>query len=85
MLTVQYLLQSDQDLFTDMKRNEKNTHSSHARPKTKARGQLVTIADYMCASLEANNNHPMHLHMNYMYNGCTCPIINDQGYNRDNT
>ena len=46
--------QSDQDLFTDARtKNEKNTHSAHARPKTKAIGQLVDIADYMVASLEA--------------------------------
>ena len=35
----------------------KNTHSFHARPKTKASGQLVGIADYMGASLEMNHNH----------------------------
>ena len=38
--------QSDQDLFTDARtKNEMNTHSSHARPMTKASGQLVGIAD----------------------------------------
>ena len=45
-------------------KNEKNTHSSHARPKTKASGQLVGIADYMGASLEVNDKHTMHMYMN---------------------
>ena len=36
---------------------QKNTHSFHARPKTKASGQLVGIADYMGASLEMNDSH----------------------------
>ena len=47
--------QSDQDLFTDAR--TKNTHSFHARLKTKASGQLVGIADYMSASLEKNDSH----------------------------
>ena len=49
-------LQSDQDLFADA-RTKKNTQSSHARPKTKASGQLVGIADYKGVSLEMNDNH----------------------------
>ena len=36
---------------------QKNNHSSHARPKNKASGQLVGIADYMSASLEMNDSH----------------------------
>ena len=47
--------QSDQDLFTDAR--TKNMHSSHARPKTKATGQLLGIADYMGASPEINDSH----------------------------
>ena len=47
--------QSYQDLFTDNR--TKNTHSFHARPKTKASGQLVGIADYLGASLEMNDSH----------------------------
>ena len=47
--------QSDQDLFTDAR--TKNIHSSHARPKPKASGQLVGIADYMGAKLEINDSH----------------------------
>ena len=41
--------------------NEKNTHSSHARSKTKASGQLVGIADYMDSGLEANEKFTMHM------------------------
>ena len=37
----------------------KDTHSSHARPKTKTSDQLVGIADYMGASLEMNDSHTM--------------------------
>ena len=58
---------------------EMNIHSSHARPKTKTSDQLVGIADYMGTSLEANDNHTMH-----MYKKNTCAIINYQAYNRTN-
>ena len=47
--------QSDQDLCTDAR--TKNSHYSHARPKTKASAQLVSIADYMGVSLEMNDSH----------------------------
>ena len=60
-------IQSDQDLLTDMKK--KNTHSSHARPKTKASGQLVGIADYMSAGLEVNDNRPMQKIVIHLDNG----------------
>ena len=44
------------------KQKEMNIHSSHARPKTKTSDQLVGIADYMGTSLEANDNHTMHMY-----------------------
>ena len=42
-------------------------HSSHARPNTKAIGQLVGIADYMDTSLEVNDNHTMHMYILHIY------------------
>ena len=39
-----------------------NIHSSHARPKTQTSDRLVGIADYMGTSLEANDNHTMHMY-----------------------
>ena len=41
-----------------------NIHSSPTRSKTKTSDQLVGIADYMDTSLEANDNHAMHMHKN---------------------
>ena len=61
-----------------------NIHSSHARPKTKTSDQLVGFADYMGTSLEVNDNHTMHMYIKYMYNKCTCAIINYQSYNKTN-
>ena len=61
-----------------------NIHSSHARLKTKTSDQLVGIADYMGTSLEVNDNHTMHMYIKYMYNKCTCAIINYQPYNKAN-
>ena len=39
-----------------------NIHFSHARPKTKASGQPVGIADHKGASLEENDNHTTNLY-----------------------
>ena len=36
---------------------QKNTHSSHAKPKTKPSGQLVGIAEHIDANLEMNDSH----------------------------
>ena len=49
---------------------------SHARPKTKTSDQLVGIADYMGSGLEVNDNHTMHMYIKYIYNRCTCAMIN---------
>ena len=38
-------------------KNVKNILSFHVRPKTKTRGQLVGIADYMGESLKENDMH----------------------------
>ena len=54
--------QPDQGFIPDTKTKEMNIHSSHARPKTKTSDQLVGIADYMGTSLEANDNHTMHMY-----------------------
>ena len=43
----------------------KNTHSFHARPKTKASGQLVGIADYMGASLGMNDSHAIKINFKH--------------------
>ena len=40
-----------------------NIYSSHARPKTKTSDKLVGVADYMGTSLEANDNHTMHMYI----------------------
>ena len=55
----------DQGLITHTK-TKRNIHSSHARPKTKTSDQLVGIADYMGTSLEANDNHKMHMYKKHM-------------------
>ena len=76
--------QCDQDLFTDAgAENEKNTHSSHARPKTKASSQLVGVADCMGMSLEVNDKHTMHMYIKYMNNIWTCTMTNLQAYKQD--
>ena len=56
----------------------KNTHSSHARPKTKTSDQLVGIADYMGTSLEVNDDHTMHMYVQQMH-----MCHNDQAYKLD--
>ena len=74
--------QSDQDLLTDTRTKiKKNSHSSHARPKTMTSDQLVGIADYMGASLEVNDNHTLHMYIKYMYNRCTCAMLNSKHTN----
>ena len=50
-----------------MNKNEKSIHYSNTRSKTKASGQLVGIAYYMDAGLEANDSHTVHMYMD-MYN-----------------
>ena len=61
--------QPDQGLITDTKnQKEMNIHSSHARPKTKTSDQLVGIAYYMGANMEANDKHTMHMCIEYMNN-----------------
>ena len=68
-----------QGLIADTKTKEMNIHSSLARPKTKTSDQLVSIADYMGTSLEANDNHTISL-----VQQSTCAIINCQAYNKTN-
>ena len=66
-----------------MNQNEKNIHSSHARPKTKTSDQLVGVADYMGASLKANGKHTMQMYIKYMNNIWTCAMTNLQTYKQD--
>ena len=73
--------QSDQDLFTDAwTKNEMSTHSSHAKSKTKATGQLVSVADYVGESLEVSDKHKMHMYIKYMNNILTCAMTKLQAY-----
>ena len=58
---VQYLPLVWPGLTYKHEQNEKNSHSSHSRSKTKASGKLVRIADYMDSSLEANDKHTIHM------------------------
>ena len=64
--------QSNQDLFTDMKKMKKIFIFPMPDLRPKASHQLVGVADYMDSGLEVNDNYTMHMYIKYMYNICTC-------------